>query len=100
MLKICLKKVHKHVQIEFPPDLPFPPGRRGGRETSLHLQRGTYRDVTEEELAWIQTSDPALFSCLQVSRVQPLAKRTARRLAAANPPKVAAKSKRKRSRKR
>ena len=84
MLKICLDKGFKHVQIEFPDDLPHPEGRRGGRGTSLHLQRHTLRDVTEEELAFIEATRPDVFACLRVHRDAPLGGRTARKLAAAS----------------
>lgn len=83
MLKICLDRGFKHVQIEFPDDLPHPEGRRGGRGTSLHLQRNTYRDVTEEELAFIEATHPEVFRCLRVQRAATVNSRTARKLAAA-----------------
>lgn len=81
MLKICIVHKFKHVQIEFPDDMPHPKGRRGGRGSSLHLSRGTYRDVTEEELAHIQLTRPDVFSTLKIRRDSPIvSKRTLRKL--------------------
>ena len=92
MPKIRLVKNRKHVQIEFPADIPHPEGRRGGRGTSLHLQRNKVRDVTVEELDYLLREEPDVYACLQVMPAPTVSKRTARRLAAAAlPEKPAAK---------
>lgn len=92
MPKIRLVKARKHLQIEFPDDLPHPDGRRGGRGSSLHLQRGTLRDVTPEELAFIEAEHPDVFACLQIFPEPVVSSRTRRRLAAAAAPPVPAKA--------
>lgn len=86
MPKIRLVKARKHLQIEFPDHLPHPEGRRGGRGSSLHLQRGTLRDVTPEELAYIEAEHPDVFACLQVFPEPVVPSRTRRRLESAAQP--------------
>lgn len=83
MPRIVLARHLSHDQVEFPPDTPCPPGRRGGRGSSLHLQRGKPRDVSVEELAYIRTHRPELAACLDVLPDPKVPGRTARRLQAA-----------------
>lgn len=65
-VQIVLKRELHHEQIEFPKDIPCPANRRGGRGSSLHLQRGKVRDVTQDELDWIKSNRPEVFRCLDV----------------------------------
>ena len=91
MVKICLGPRFKHIQIEFPDSTPHPEGRRGGRGTSLHLRAGVYRDVTEEELAYIKILRPQVFASLKIQRPAPVSRRTLRKLKNAADAKAAAK---------
>ena len=85
MPKISLVRKFNHCQIEFPDTMPHPSGRRGGRGTSLHLQRNAYRDVTDEELAFIKETRPDIFASLRIHNPGVVPKRTKQRLAAAQP---------------
>ena len=66
MPRIVLARELQHEQIEFPGDVPFPEGRRGGRGSSLHLRRNSVRDVTPEELAHIREARPEVYRCLDI----------------------------------
>lgn len=66
MPRIVLARELQHEQIEFPSNMPFPVGRRGGRGSSLHLRRNSVRDVTSEELAHIREHRPEVFRCLDI----------------------------------
>ena len=89
MPQIVLARNLHHEQIEFPSGIPCSPERRGGRGTSLHLQRGRPRDVTPEELEYIRTARPEVFVCLDVLPAPKVPSRTAKKLAAAQAAKAA-----------
>lgn len=66
MPRIVLARTFQHEQIEFPEGTPSPDGRRGGGKGALHLRRGKVRDVTPEELLYIQDQRQDLFRALDV----------------------------------
>ncbi len=66
MPRIVLARDLQHEQIEFPEGTPFPEARRNGGSGALHLRRGSMRDVTPEELAYIREHRPEVFRCLDV----------------------------------
>lgn len=81
LARVMLARQRQHEQVEFPPGTPFPEGRRGGGKTSLHLRRGSVRDVTVEELEYIRKDLPELYACLDVLPAPKISSALKRRLA-------------------
>lgn len=83
MPRIVLARDLKHEQIDFPDDLPCPEGRRGGRKSALHLRRGSVRDISDAELAWLETNAPEILRCCDILPDPRVSSRAARKLKAA-----------------
>ena len=85
MPRIVLARDRQHEQVEFPEGVPKSESRRGG---SLHLRRGIVRDVTKEELDYIEVKRPDLFACIDVMPEPMVSKLTLKRQKAQKADKV------------
>ena len=81
MPRIVLARNLQHEQVVFPEGTPHPTGRHGGGSGSLHLRRGSMRDVTPEELAFIKAERPEVYKCLDVLPEPKLSPALARKVA-------------------